>query len=149
MDQPLLDGYWMALSDWPMDEFEAAAKQLMKTSKFLPRPADFNAIRNAGKRTAGEAFAQARKIVRSLNPREMISHRSGDPQLDAAIHACGGYEALGMCESDNIGFFERRFCEHYDSIGESEATREALPQITGGPRLNGTFGLAQLMKDVK
>lgn len=132
MDTVLLDAYWLALKGWELAEFESAASHLMANSEFMPKPAAFTKLRKAGDNTAGEAFARARQIVRSLNPREMISHRSGDPNLDKAVRACGGYEALAMCTSENIGFFERRFAEHYETISDAEEVRDELPMLTFG-----------------
>lgn len=137
VDSVLLDAYWLALRDWMLTEFEDAAAHLMANSQFMPKPADFNELRKAGRETAGEAFQRARQIVRSLFPREYSSHQSGDPRLDAAIRACGGYEALAMCTTENIGFFENRFREHYESITDAEDVRGALPNLTGGARLTG------------
>jgi len=136
-DAVVLDVYWLALRDWTLSEFEMAAGHLIAHAQFMPKPADFTALRKAGETTAGEAFQQARQIVRRLNPREFASHQSDDPRIDAAVRACGGYEALAMCETDNIGFFENRFREHYESIGDAEAVRESVPQIAGAPRLSG------------
>lgn len=136
-DALVLDVYWLALRDWSLQDFEAAVAHLLGTAQFMPKPADFTALRKAGQRTAGEAFQQAREIVRRLHPREMISHQSGDARLDAAIRACGGYEALAMCTTENIGFLERRFAEHFETISDAETVREALPQIASAPKLNG------------
>lgn len=137
VDSVLLDAYWLALRDWTLTDFEGAAVHLMANSQFMPKPADFNELRKAGRETAGEAFQRARQIVRSLFPREYSSHQSGDPRLDAAIRACGGYEALAMCTTESIGFFENRFREHYESITDAEDVRGALPNLTGGARLTG------------
>jgi hypothetical protein len=137
MDGPLLDLYWLALRDWELPEFEAATAHLLSTAKFMPKPADYAELRKAGQPTSGEAFERARLIVRRLNPREYIGHQSGDARLDAAIRACGGYEALAMCTTENIGFFERRFAEHFDTISDAESVRGALPDLTGGKRLSG------------
>jgi hypothetical protein len=131
-DGVILDAYWLALKVWDLTDFERAAAHLLANSQFMPKPADFTALRKAGEETPGEAFARARQIVRRLNPRELISHRSGDERLDKAIRACGGYEALAMCESDNIGFFERRFASHYETISDAEDIREELPALTFG-----------------
>jgi hypothetical protein len=129
LDTVLLDAYWLALDDWPLADFEAAAKQLMKTATFMPKPAEFNALRKAYDMTAGEAFALARRIAQRLNPRELISHRSGEEKLDAAVRACGGFEAIAMCETAKIGFLERRFVEHYETISDAHETRAALPEL--------------------
>jgi hypothetical protein len=132
-----LDLWWTAHADWSIADFKAAANHLAKTMEFFPNPFHFEQLRKAGQPTSGEAFERARQIVRRLNPREYIGHQSGDARLDAAIRACGGYEALAMCTTENIGFFERRFAEHFDTISDAESVRGALPDMTGGKRLSG------------
>ena len=136
-DGVILDAYWLALKDWPLTDFESAAGHLLANHQFMPKPADFTALRKAGQPTSGEAFAKAREIVRRLNPREMYSHMTGDAKLDSTVRACGGWEALGACTSENIGFMERRFVEHYESVSDAEVVREALPHLAPAARLSG------------
>lgn len=139
--KPLTDDaialFWLSMQDWTIEEFKSAAAHLNKSVEFMPNPYHFEQLRKAGQETAGEAFQRARQILRRLSPREYIGHQSGDARLDAAIRACGGYEALAMCTTENIGFFERRFAEHFESISDAESVRGALPQLTGGKRLSG------------
>lgn len=122
-----LDMWWNCMQGWDIDTFRKAAAHLASTCEFMPNPYHFEQLRKAGNDTAGEAFAKARQIVRRLSPREYYGHDSGDAKLDAAIRACGGYEALAMCTTENIGFFERRFAEHFEAIGDAGETRLALP----------------------
>ncbi len=142
-DSLLLDTYWLALKSWPIEEFEGACARLLCTAKFMPRPADFNEMRKASRKTSGEAFAIARAIARDCSPHR--SSTSGDPLIDAAAAACGGYFAMGMTETEKIGFLERRFAEHYDAISDREETREAVPQIAGAPK--HVSGLLKNLKD--
>jgi hypothetical protein len=124
-----LDLWWSAMQSWNIEEFRTAANHLAMSCEFMPNPYHFAQLRKSAGATVGEAFAKARQICRSLHPREMISHRSGDDRLDAAIRACGGYEALAMCTPENIGFYERRFAEHYETITDASDVRTALPAI--------------------
>jgi hypothetical protein len=62
------------------------------------------------------------------------------------MRACGGYEALAMCTTENIGFFERRFAEHFESITDAESVRGALPDMTGGKRLTGPQGASVALR---
>lgn len=136
-----LEVYWLALSDWDVVQFREAASHLAKSVEFMPNPYHFEQLRKAGQQTAGEAFGTARMICRSLSPREFRNHASGDPKLDKAIRACGGWEALAMCTSENIGFFERRFAEHYEAISDAEDIRDELPALTfGGESVFGSLG---------
>ena len=132
LSAPALELYWRSMSGWKLADFQAAAEQLLRTCEFMPVPSDFEKLRKAGQLTAGEAFAIAREVARQSRPH--TSSTSGDPRIDAAAAACGGYFAMGQYETDKIGFLERRFAEHYDQISEAEDTREAVPQIAGESR---------------
>lgn len=140
-DALLLDIYWLALKSWSIEDFEQAAAHLMSTAQFMPRPADFTALRKAGRPTSGEAWIKAMGNSRSAIVCGQVTRGTscGDPLIDRAVHAIGGYGILAMCESDKLCFLEKRFCEHFESMQESDDTREAVPQIasTFRPRLNG------------
>ena len=129
-----LDVYWLALSEWGLAEFKQAASVLAKSVEFMPNPYHFEQLRKSGRDTAGEAFHKAMLLARRAPPREIPSLTSGDPSIDAAVRACGGFHQLAMCDSDKLGFLERRFAEHYDTIAAADYTREALPQMGWEPR---------------
>lgn len=131
-DALVLDAYWVALKCWKLQDFEAACAQLMQTARFMPRPAEFTELANAGALTAGEAFAIAMEVARHCSRHGSPS--SDDARVDAAARACGGYFAMGQTETEKLGFLERRFVEHFDAISEREEIREALPQIAGPSR---------------
>ncbi len=135
-------GWWNALREhWTIDEFRSACAQLARTCEFMPNPYHFEQLRKAGRLTAGEAWAAVREIARTRGtPHE-------DPRVNAAVHALGGYFAIGMTNTDQMPFLERRFAEHYESISDAEDTREAVPQIAGPPRarLNGPQPITQLL----
>lgn len=133
IDGALLDAYWLALRDWSLADFEAAAAHLMRTSKFMPRPADFHELREAGRQTAAEAWLQALRHAASSAYR---NGPLGDPLIDRAVAALGGYRVIAMCEDDKLGFLERRFAEHYEAIQDAEETRRALPGIGNGEALS-------------
>lgn len=144
--EPLvLDVYWLTLRDWSLEDFERACGHILKTAKFMPRPSDFEDLRKAGRMTPGEAFAAAMVVARDCSPHTRST--SGDPRIDAAAAACGGYFAMGQQETEKLGFLERRFVEHFESISEVEDTREAVPQIAGESRarLNGPQPITKLL----
>lgn len=127
IDALVLEMYWLALKGWELEEFKSAAAHLLGSSKFMPRPADFTDLRNAGRMTAGEAFSAAMAVARDCSRHRAST--AGDPRIDAAVAACGGYFAMGQQETEKLGFLERRFTEHYESISDAEDVREAVPQI--------------------
>lgn len=131
-DSVILDAYWLALKSWPLAEFEQAAAHLLGKCQFMPKPADFTALRKAANATTGEAFNKAMLLARRAPPRELPSLSSGDAAIDAAVRAIGGYTELGNCESGKLHFLERRFAEHYETISEVEETRQAIPLLSNG-----------------
>lgn len=116
--------WWNAMQDWELDDFRAACAQLARTSEFMPNPYHFEQLRKAGRKTAGEAWALVREAAR----------RDGDcpddPHIRAAVRALGGIRTIGMTNTDQMPFLERRFAEHYDQIQDREEVRAALPNLT-------------------
>jgi hypothetical protein len=139
LSNPLLDAYWLALGDWSLDEFQAAAAQLMKTEDFMPKPAAFTALRKAGRPTSGEAWAVVLEYARKGYTHWMgggrltLNNSVATPDSDLinrAVAAIGGYQAIAMSPTDKTSFLERRFCEHFEQMQEAEETREALPELS-------------------
>lgn len=141
---PLLDAYWVALRNWDLADFEAACGHLMEHATFMPRPAEFTALRKAGRETAGEAWIVARQhLVWGLHGYTLSKDC---PELVArAVRAVGGANVIAMCDEDKLTFLEKRFTEHYGDMQDSEDTRQAVPQIAYGDeplqlkRVAGTF----------
>jgi hypothetical protein len=120
LDQVVLDTYWLALRDWSLEEFEACAVQLMRSARFMPRPADFNDLRKAALPTKGEAWARVLQHCKS-------GYRDGKgltPEIDRAVHALGGYRYLAMAPIDQLQWHEKRFAEHYEDMAEAEEKRD-------------------------
>jgi hypothetical protein len=141
LDGMLLDAYWLVLKSWSLSEFEQAAGHLMGTSEFMPKPAQFMAIRKAGRPTSGEAWANALQHAASSAYRD---GQLGDSVTDAAVRAIGGYVAIAMCDEDKTHFLERRFAEHFETIQDAGDVREAVPYIvnrsTGQVRVGSSAG---------
>lgn len=154
-DALVLDAYWVALRDWALEDFEQACSELLRTSKFMPRPSDFTQLRDASKLTAGEAWADVLAYVREggagtgLAVHGYDGRAITDPVVLAAVRAIGGFEAIGRSNTDQTPFLERRFCEHFEEIGAREGIREALPQLTGGSRarVSGPRSIAALVDE--
>lgn len=132
LSAPALELYWRAMQNWPLEDFLAAAEQLVRTSEFMPTPKDFEDLRKAGRPTAGEAWLEARACARGW--RERYPVRTGDQLIDRVVAAIGGYRAIAMCDLDRMGFLERRFAEHFESMQDAQDVREAVPQLLDGTR---------------
>jgi len=125
LSAPAIELYWRAMQHWEIGEFRAAAEQLLRSCAFMPTPKDFEDLRKAGRMSSGEAWALVLEAARGHG------ELPDDAALQAAVRALGGVRAIGMLNSDQMPFLERRFAEHYESIGERQETREALPAIAG------------------
>lgn len=134
IDGPLLDAYWLALRDWPLEEFEHAAGHLMAVSRFMPRPADFHELRRAGRMTAGEAWAAALQHARG-------AWRSGPAigEVESAVQSLGGWPVIAMATLERLPFLERRFSEIYAELESRTESRAALPN--GAADRGGTLKL--------
>jgi hypothetical protein len=123
--------FWAAMQDWTLPDFKAAAAELSRRIEFMPSPFHFDQLRKAGRLTAGEAWERARRASGSAIQCGQVTHNGtcGDPVIDRAVRAIGGYGVIAMCETSKLPFLERRFAEHLDSIQDADDTRKALPHI--------------------
>jgi hypothetical protein len=154
LSAPALELFWHSMQHWDIDDFRQAANQLIRSCEFMPTPKYFEALRKAGRPTAGEAWAEVLRYVRtdySPNFPARLNGSAGllsDPLVDRAVNAIGGYRAIANSDMDATQFLERRFCEHFESIQESEDIRGAVPQIAySGVRrqLNGPQSAGSLL----
>jgi hypothetical protein len=129
IDSLLLDAYWLALRDWSLPDFEAAASHLMSAAKFMPRPAEFNELRKAGQLTGGEAWAFVLS-GKSLEPGTVIAR---------AADAVGGQRFIRAANIErDLPHIQRRFLEAYEEISDAQMVREVIPQI-------GNLSMAKLI----
>ncbi|SRR6266404_2307504 len=128
LSAPALELYWRALQDWELEDFKIAAVHLLKSCEFMPMPKDFENLRRAGRMTAGEAWGEVLECARRGDPPPQ------DALLRRALRAIGGINAVMMSETDKTCFLEQRFCEHYETMRESDDIRDAVPEIAGETR---------------
>jgi hypothetical protein len=126
LDKLVLNAYWVALSDWSLEDFGAAARRLMQTAKFMPRPADFHDLRKAGRPTAGEVWAIVLTCARRGD-----EHPDVSPAAKRALAAIGGIRTVMMSDPQKTPFLARSFAEHFETMTDVDDIREALPQIAG------------------
>ncbi len=125
-----LDVWWAAMRHWSLEDFRGAAAELVRKVEFFPNPFHFEQLRKAAASvTAGEAWARVREVARNGGS------TTGDPRIDRVARVLGGFRVIGYTNSDQMQFLERRFCEHYEEIGDAEDVRDALPALTAGDRL--------------
>lgn len=117
--------FWSSMQHWNLEDFQQAAYHLVHSCQFMPTPKDFEDLRKAGRPTAGEAWTKALNIARTT----WNAQSCGDTDIDRAVHAIGGYNAISMSDVDKTQFLERRFCEHFETAQDAQDVREELPQI--------------------
>jgi hypothetical protein len=132
LSAPALELYWRAMRNWSLDDFRAAAEQLLRTCEFMPVPADFEGLRRAGKATSGEAWVAV--LEHCTGPYRYGEGIDNGGPIDQAVAVLGGYRAVAMHNSNFLHALERRFAEHYASGVEVSAVRAALPQIAANNR---------------
>lgn len=127
--QPVLDLYWNSMRDWTLPEFEAAVQLLVKTSKFMPKPADFNELRNKVLlENSAEVWARVDRYLK-YSPSGYTMADGTPPEIANAIRAAGGANTVGMRTYTEAQFLEKRFTEAYRSLVEVATARAALPTI--------------------
>ena len=123
-----LEAWWIAMqADWTIEEFEAAAAKVMQTAEYLATPADFAKLRKAATPDAGAAWALVMQHIRSGKYRDGIP--IGDPVIDAAAAAVGGYKAIAFHDVDKLHFLARTFGEHFETAQNRHETLAALPNL--------------------
>lgn len=130
LSAPAIELYWRSLQHWPLEAFRKAASHLLRTCEFMPTPKDFEDLRKAGRPTPSEAWVTAISSARSAwTPQGYFGGTSGDPLIDRAVRAIGGYAVIAQSDEDKLHFLERRFSEAYGDMQDAGDTRAALPQI--------------------
>lgn len=138
--------YWLALSDWSMEEFRQAAKHLLSHSQFMPTPYDFEQLRKkSSDETAGEAWEQVRRVIRH---RHHSDPTSISPKVDKIVRMLGGYTTLGLTPSDEMQWREKKFFELWESQSDAEEVRQALPLLSNGRETDAQALLAGIVKKV-
>lgn len=129
VDNTLLDAYWVALSDWTLVDFEQASAYLMAHSEFMPRPAQYLALRKAARPTAAEAWARILQHTKGAY-RDGSGLDDGGP-IDTAVSGLGGYRAIAFHNLDYIGVLQRQFVDRYEEQVDVLGAREGVPRVAG------------------
>ena len=144
LSREALSMYWLALADWDIQEFRDAAKYLLNHSQFMPSPYDFEQLRKkASEETAGEAWEQVRRAIRH---RHHTDRTSISPKVDKLVRMMGGYDALGMTNSDEMVWREKKFFELWETESDAEEVRQALPLLDGPRKTDAQALIGDLAK---
>jgi hypothetical protein len=119
LSEEALEIYWRAMAHWTLADFEEAAAVLLRTSRFMPTPKEFEDLRKRATETAPEAWVE---ILRRARRGDFdLAGLSSAARL--AVTALGGIRAVAMSETAHTHFLEKRFCEHYGELQDAYTAR--------------------------
>lgn len=127
LSAPAIDLYWRAMQGWTLAEFQVASEHLLRTAQFMPTPAEFEALKKAGKFTAAEAWDAVLEHCKGAY-RNGAGIDNGGP-VDMAARGLGGYRAIAMHDSEKLHFLQRQFAERFEELDDVMEIRHAVPQL--------------------
>jgi hypothetical protein len=128
----LIEGYWAALEDLPLQAVEKASTTALRESDFFPRPVELRRRANAGPpgeataEAAGFAWAELMRLARNSR-----SAKHPDPIAEEVVRKLGGWLRIGQTEEDKLDWMRKNFIDLY----EATAKRSGFKQVTGGEKL--------------
>ena len=130
--EDVLEAYWMALRDLPMESFKEAAREAMKASEWMPKPAHL-------RRMAGEVGPGHRAAIAWQTVRKALSQHGtytsvdfDDPVINATIRNLGGWVALGRAKAKDFDVWTRKEFERvYAAIYETGMSSELGKYLVG------------------
>lgn len=138
--ETLVEVYTDALEGYSKDQIAAAAKQLMRTSEFFPRPANFIKLIDPPEdkivvRRNDDAIAASAwdTFIRWLEGKEKLE--SSDP-VRMAGEIIGGKGRFALMTYEQINFYRGDFKDAYLTILNEQDRGEALKEI-GAPEKIG------------
>lgn len=139
LSKAALSVYWLALSDWDIEEFRVIAKHLLKHSQFMPTPYDFEQARKVDD-TADEAWLQ---VLEAIRTRHHTFATSISPKIDRVVRMMGGYAVLSMVNTDDLVWRQKRFAELWETASDVDDRRAALEHYRPNLKLIGNKNSAR------
>ncbi len=111
VDEALVEVYWRALSDLPVDAVRAAMDEAIMTQDFMPPPAKLRrfAGQNSNETCAepsDEAFALVARAVREVGSYRAVDF--DDPCIHATIRALGGWSNFCRAPAHEFNTWTRK-----------------------------------------
>jgi hypothetical protein len=126
----LTDLYWKVLQPFTDEQCEAAFKELIYSSKFFPKPADFMEILNGKKENrATEAWLETLNAIARIGNYQSV--KFSDPVIHSVVQALGGWPQLCMMEAKEEKWKQKEFERLYEVIGAQHGKHpDYLPGTT-------------------
>lgn len=118
MSKPLIDAYFDALKDFPLEAIQEAFKRAIATAKFFPRPVEVReSLEGNGDDRANQAWST---FLDATGDGGYASVKFLDPATAAAVIATfGGWlpacRALREAEAPMVAHYRKAFCQAYQT----------------------------------
>lgn len=114
--QPVTDAqikiWWAALHQYSIEQFTAALEHIVKTSKFMPKPAEIiEAIDGTIEEKSTNAWVKVVEALKKYGVYHSVAF--DDPLIPAVIGAMGGWQQLCMGRSNDLPFRAKEFGQIY------------------------------------
>jgi len=136
LSQLLTSVYWKALEPFTDGQCERAFKEIILSSKFFPKPADF-IERLTGKQEdqATQAWICVVEAIRRYGNYQSVGF--ANPVIHSVIEFMGGWGATGEWQDSELKWKQKEFERLYNIMQQSEKHPEYLPglcEIENGTR---------------
>jgi len=124
------DLYWKVFEPFTDEQCEAAFKEIIYSSKFFPKPADFIEVLQGKKANrATGAWIDVLDSVKRIG--NYSSVKFSDPVIHSVVTAMGGWPELCMMTNDEVKWKQKEFERLYEVIGAREGKHpDYLPGTT-------------------
>lgn len=114
----LTDLYWKVLDPFTDQQCEAAFKEIIYSSRFFPKPADFIEVLQGSKKTrATEAWLEALETLKRIGNYESV--KFADSVIHSVIMAMGGWPEFCMMGNNEVKWKQKEFERLYEVISGS------------------------------
>lgn len=111
----LTDLYWKILEPFTDQQCESAFKEIIYSSRFFPKPADFIEVLQGTKKTrATEAWLEALETLKRIGNYESV--KFADEAIHSVIMAMGGWPEFCMMGNDEVKWKQKEFERLYEII---------------------------------
>jgi hypothetical protein len=128
MSKLLTSLYWKVLEPFTDVECEEAFKELILSSKFFPKPADFIEIlgRKNGDRAA-LAWISVVETVRRVGNYQSVQF--ADPIIHSVLEFLGGWSKTGEWKENELKWIEKEFVKYYGIMAAKKEHPAYLPGV--------------------
>jgi hypothetical protein len=128
----LIEAYWGALKDLPLEDVQFAAQTARMRMEYMPRPAHLRKLAGDVEpdHRAAIAWEVVRKAIGQYGTYQSIDF--DDPVINATIRNLGGWIELGRKKGQDFNVWTRKEFERiYQAIYSSGVTEEASAYLVG------------------